>query len=346
MGKFIKIRFQKKQLAYTLSAAILISFVPHVSFASEQNIETPTVTNQYQSSITASAATGSTVIPGSSGTDASTGGSINTSQPAATQIPPAQGSQPDTVTGGTIAPGSTAVPVIPPYGGGSQIWTPESTTAPDNSQVTVPSATPPVTNTPQPGTVTGGAVLPGTTPGASTGSAVTPDASQTPSPSPLAVGTKFTAGNYIYRVTGNNTVALKGFAKGVSLATVTAQNQVTYNKVKYNVTKIGDNAFKGQTCIKTVLVRKNITDISLNAFYNCKNITKVTIRTGLKIIRKQAFMGCKKLKTINITSTVLSQVKKNAFKNIKNGAVINVVNKQAKLAVKASIPASVKVNQM
>ena len=48
----------------------------------------------------------------------------------------------------------------------------------------------------------------------------------------------------------------------------------------------------------------------------------------------------------NITSTVLSQVKKNAFKNIKTGAVINVINKKARLAVKAAIPSNITVNQM
>lgn len=355
MGKFIKIRLPKKQLAYTLSATLLISFIPHISFAAElNNTETSAIASESPTDITVNAVTGSTIIPGNSQPGASTGGAIDTGTPAPqpAETPPVNGSsQPGTSTGGAItpAPGSSSTPdIILPIPGGSQIWTPDNTTAPDASQTALPSATPPVTGTSQPGTSTGGAVLPGTTPGTSTGGAVTPGNSQTPSPSPapLAIGTKFTAGNYIYRVTGNNTVALKGFAKGVSLSTVTAQNQVTYNKTKYNVTKIGDNAFKGQTCIKTVLIRKNITDISLKSFYNCKNITKVTIRTGVKIIRKQAFMGCKKLKTINITSTVLSQVKNNAFKNIKNGAVINVVNKQAKLAVKASIPASVKVNQM
>lgn len=150
----------------------------------------------------------------------------------------------------------------------------------------------------------------------------------------------------MYKVTGTNTVTLKGFAKGVSLSTAIAQNQVKYKNVVYNVTKVGDYAFKGQNGIRQVIIRNNVTDVSLQSFYNCKNLTKVTIRTGVKIIRKQAFMGCSKLKTVNITSTSLSQVKKDAFKNIKKGAVINVANKRARLTVKAAIPSNVKVNQM
>lgn len=278
MVKLTKIKFPSRQLAFTLSAALLISLMPVTSSAAENsNMEVPSIINN-----TYTAATGSATIPDNSLSGTSTGGSVNTGNNA-----------PDASTGGALTP--------------------------DNS----PSDT-------------------------ATGGAAAPDGSQTENPGTAlpAVGTKITAGNYIYRVTGKNTVALKGFAKGVSLATVIARNQITYKKVVYKVTKIGSSAFKGQTGIKKVIIRKNITDIASNSFYNCKNITKITIRTGVTIIRKQAFMGCTKLKTVNITSTVLSQVKKNAFKNIKAGAVINVINKKARLAVKAAIPSNITVNQM
>jgi len=339
MRKLIKINLPKPRIAYALSAALIISMTPVPAFASGSP-DTSAAANNGQISIQATAVTGGTI-----GT--TTGGSIT--------------------TGGVISPGNTPSPTpggnepvnTPPAGGGNQ-WIPGNTATPSNSpQVT---ATPPATgdnqqgnttapsNTPS-GTTTGGAVTPSTNPpDTTTGGAVTPSQppapSTSPSPAPLAVGTKFTAGKYMYRVTGTNTVALKGFAKGVSLSTAIAQNQVKYKNVVYNVTKIGDNAFKGQTGIQKVIIRKNITDVSLQSFYNCKNLTKVTIRTGVKIIRKQAFMGCSKLKTVNITSTSLSQVKKNAFKNIKKGAVINVANKRARLTVKAAIPSNVKVNQM
>lgn len=339
MRKLIKINLPKPRIAYALSAALIISMTPVPAFASGSP-DTSAAANNGQNSIQATAVTGGTI-----GT--TTGGSIT--------------------TGGVISPGNTPSPApggnepvnTPPAGGGNQ-WIPGNTATPSNSpQVT---ATPPATgdnqqgnttapsNTPS-GTTTGGAVTPSTNPpDTTTGGAVTPSQppapSTSPSPAPLTVGTKFTAGKYMYRVTGTNTVALKGFAKGVSLSTAIAQNQVKYKNVVYNVTKIGDNAFKGQTGIQKVIIRKNITDVSLKSFYNCKNLTKVTIRTGVKIIRKQAFMGCSKLKTVNITSPSLSQVKKNAFKNIKKGAVINVVNKQARLTVKAAIPSNVKVNQM
>lgn len=339
MRKLIKINLPKPRIAYALSAALIISMTPVPAFASGSP-DTSAAANNGQNSIQATAVTGGTI-----GT--TTGGSIT--------------------TGGVISPGNTPSPTpggnepvnTPPAGGGNQ-WIPGNTATPSNSpQVT---ATPPATgdnqqgnttapsNTPS-GTTTGGAVTPSTNPpDTTTGGAVTPSQppapSTSPSPAPLAVGTKFTAGKYMYKVTGTNTVTLKGFAKGVSLSTAIAQNQVKYKNVVYNVTKVGDYAFKGQNGIRQVIIRNNVTDVSLQSFYNCKNLTKVTIRTGVKIIRKQAFMGCSKLKTVNITSTSLSQVKKDAFKNIKKGAVINVANKRARLTVKAAIPSNVKVNQM
>ena len=103
----------------------------------------------------------------------------------------------------------------------------------------------------------------------------------------------------------------------MSLATVIARNQITYNKVVYKVTKIGSSAFKGQTGIKKVIIRKNITDIASNSFYNCKNITKSYNKDRCNHYTQTSLYGMHKIKTINITSTVLSQVKKNAFKILK-----------------------------
>lgn len=173
----------------------------------------------------------------------------------------------------------------------------------------------------------------------------TPVKPETPNNS-LAVGTKFTVGNYMYMVKGENSVSLKGFAKNVSLSTVDIKTKVTYKGVTYNITKIGTEAFKGENGIKKVIIRPSITDIGKRAFLQCKNITKVRIKTGTKIIRKGAFRYCSKLKTINITSTVLTDIRENVFNGIKSGAVVNVMNEPVRTLVKANIPKNVTVNMM
>lgn len=162
----------------------------------------------------------------------------------------------------------------------------------------------------------------------------------------LAVGTKFTSGDYIYMVKGSNKVAIKGFASGVTKSTVDIPTTVTYNNVKYNVVKIGTEAFKGKTCIKKVIIRKNVTDIGKRAFIDCKNITKVRMKTGVKIIRKGAFRNCTKLNIVNITSTILTDIKENAFKNIKSGSIVNVMNDPVRKLMEAAVSSKVTVNMM
>lgn len=161
-----------------------------------------------------------------------------------------------------------------------------------------------------------------------------------------AIGDLIISGGYIYKITSSNTVTLKGFATGFTVKSVVVLNTITYNGVKYKVTKVGNSAFKGETGITKVTIRKNVTDIGKNAFYGCTKLTKVTIRTGVTIIRKNSFKKCKKLKTVNITSTVLKDIKTNAFKGIKSGAVINVMNKTIQAVVKSAVPSTVKVNKM
>ena len=185
-----------------------------------------------------------------------------------------------------------------------------------------------------------------TTSGSSSTQPTTPTQPTVPNPNALAVGTKFTVGNFMYMVTGANTVSLKGFAKNVSSSTVQVKNTITYNGATYNVTKIGTEAFKGENGIKKVIMSKNITDVGKRSFYKCKNLNKVRIKYNVKIIRKGAFRYCSNLKTINITSTVLNDIGVNALKSIKSGAVVNVMNDPVRKLVKAAVPSNVTVNMM
>ncbi|MCD8018580.1 MAG: leucine-rich repeat domain-containing protein [Clostridiales bacterium] len=163
-------------------------------------------------------------------------------------------------------------------------------------------------------------------------------------PSRPAVGDKITVGSYIYKVTGKNTVTLKGFADGKSETNVVVEDTVKYNGYTFKVTKIGLKAFVKDTNIKTVVISSSVTDIARKAFFKCTNLEKVTIGNGVTIIRKKAFMGCSNLGIINIKSKVLTTVKADAFTNIKTGAVINVRSKKVKELVESVAPSTVKVN--
>ena len=161
-------------------------------------------------------------------------------------------------------------------------------------------------------------------PAASTTQASGDQTSQAATPEP--VGTKFTYGNYEYKVTGANTVTLMGFAGTAEATYVKVRKQVTYKDVTYIVNKIATKAFVKESCIEKVLIRKNVTDIGRRAFFQCKNLESVRIKTGLKV-------------------AALEDVKANAFKNVNTNLVINVATKAAKKMLKESVPSYITINK-
>ena len=56
-----------------------------------------------------------------------------------------------------------------------------------------------------------------------------------------------------------------------------------------NITKIGKNAFKGNTSITSVTIPKGITSIGINAFFGCSSLVNVTIPEGVESIGAAAF---------------------------------------------------------
>ena len=137
--------------------------------------------------------------------------------------------------------------------------------------------------------------------------------------------------------------------------TVTIPANVTIDGVTYKVTKIDDNAFKGNKTVttvkvpntvttigkdafngcsklKTISIPKNVTEIGKNAFKGCAKLTKVTLPSKCTKIGANAFNGCKKMKTITIKSAKLTSksVSANAFKGLSKNVIIKVPKKQLK----------------
>ena len=112
--------------------------------------------------------------------------------------------------------------------------------------------------------------------------------------------------------------------------TVSIPATVTIDGVTYKVTKIADNAFKGNKTVTKVTVGSNIKTIGKNAFSGATKLQMVTIGKNVTKIEANAFKGCKKLKTIKITSTKLSSktVSKNAFKGLTKATTIKVPKKK------------------
>ena len=80
------------------------------------------------------------------------------------------------------------------------------------------------------------------------------------------------------------------------------------------VTKIADNAFKGEKKLSKVTIGANIKEIGKNAFANCAKLKTVSGGANLEIIGDSAFSGCKALKKFTIGAKVIKIGKKAFYK--------------------------------
>ena len=147
--------------------------------------------------------------------------------------------------------------------------------------------------------------------------------------------------NYAYKVT------VQGSDKKVGEVEVKKANKknakkvvigaaVKINGVKYKVTSIGANAFKGNKKLTKVTIGKNVKRIKKNAFAGCSALTTVNSKSKvLARIDKGAFAKDAKLKSVNFKlSTKLSKIAKGAFKSVKNTCKISVNKKLKKKLTK------------
>lgn len=68
------------------------------------------------------------------------------------------------------------------------------------------------------------------------------------------------------------------------------------------VKEIADNAFKGNTEIKSVRISSSVVSIGDYAFAGCSNLDGITIGINVKTLGDNAFSHCKKLKEINFNA--------------------------------------------
>ena len=115
-------------------------------------------------------------------------------------------------------------------------------------------------------------------------------------PIPHGKGFKIQIGNLVYKVNSTKQRSVSVIATtDKKVRKVSIPSYITYDKVIYKVTKIGDKVFKNKKKLKTVTIGRNIVSIGKKAFYNCKKINKITVKTKkLKKVGKQAFKKIKK----------------------------------------------------
>ncbi|MCR5105826.1 MAG: leucine-rich repeat protein, partial [Eubacterium sp.] len=122
------------------------------------------------------------------------------------------------------------------------------------------------------------------------------------------------------KVTGGNVTYLAPYNRNCTK--MSTPKTVKIGGVRFKVTALNKNAFKGCTKLKSAIIEENVTSIGANAFKGCTN-----------------------LKSINIRSNKLSKIGTNAFKGINKKATIKVPKKKKQkyktMINKAKAPKSV-----
>ena len=165
----------------------------------------------------------------------------------------------------------------------------------------IPSPAPGVSPLPSPVPGAGSTIIGVPTGGAVSGSVVT--------------GAVVKDGTYIYVITNptKHYCKVTGVvaSKKKTIKFIKVPNAIRLSGVKYRVTAIDKNAFKGLKKVTKVRIDTNVKTIGIKAFYNCKKIKKVTIRTKkLKKIGKFAFKNINKKATIKVPKKQLKKYTK------------------------------------
>ena len=73
---------------------------------------------------------------------------------------------------------------------------------------------------------------------------------------------------------------------------------ITHDGTIYQVTAIGDSAFKNCTALTSIAPPNSIATIGISAFENCTGLTSITIPEAVTLIYSPAFDGCTGVKTL------------------------------------------------
>lgn len=120
----------------------------------------------------------------------------------------------------------------------------------------------------------------------------------------------------IESITANTTKSGKATLTEIEVTSkksVTVPSKVTIDGVEYTVTKLGANAFEGET-VKKVTLPKSITSLGAKAFSGVKGLKTIKINATKSVkVAKTAFKG---VNTKNITITVNKKMSKKNYNKL------------------------------
>lgn len=115
-------------------------------------------------------------------------------------------------------------------------------------------------------------------------------------------------GIFYYRTSATELeVACKVFSDNNRTAytgAVTIPATVTYMGKTFNVTSIGEYAFRDCTSLTSITIPSSIRDIKSYAFYNCTSINAITVPASVTSLGMGVFEGCSSVVQMNIPAGI------------------------------------------
>ncbi|WP_455538581.1 glycosyl hydrolase 53 family protein [Terrisporobacter sp.] len=127
------------------------------------------------------------------------------------------------------------------------------------------------------------------------------------------------------RTDGKGTVELLSIPSNNKKTTITVPSTVKISGKTFRVSSIGGKAFRKNTYVKKIVLGKYMTTIGQESFYGCKNLKTIEIKsTNLKSVGKNAIAKIYKKAYIKVPSSRVRTYKKlfNKYAGWKNGYVL------------------------
>lgn len=108
----------------------------------------------------------------------------------------------------------------------------------------------------------------------------------------------YSEGDFSYQLTQETKTATLQKYTGISQS-VTIPSRIDWDGASYNVTVIGQNAFRDNTTITSINIPKGVLEIDNYAFYGCSVLSSVKLPTNCQL-GKYIFYECDSLNEISI----------------------------------------------
>ena len=116
---------------------------------------------------------------------------------------------------------------------------------------------------------------------------------------PTVVGAyDFMADGIYYNVVDDHAMVTNNGQTGCYSGDIVIPETITHDGTIYQVTAIGDSAFKNCTALTSIAPPNSIATIGISAFENCTGLTSITIPEAVTLIYSPAFDGCTGVKTL------------------------------------------------